>query len=51
MSKPTELPLTGLKKLGRYLEGDRRLAFEHGYQSAEKVYVYTDNDWAGFVKT
>ena len=51
MASPSLLGLQGLKRLGRYLEGHRRLVFECGFQSAEKVEVYSDTDWAGCIKT
>ena len=51
MASPATLGRQGLKRLGRYFEGHRRLIFEYAFQSAEKVYFYSDTDWAGCIKT
>ena len=51
MSKPTELGLSGLKRLGRYLEGKPRLIFRYPWQEATQVDVYSDTDWAGCLRT
>ena len=51
MSSPSLLGLQGMKRLGRYLEGHRRLVYEYAFQSADKVEVYSDTDWAGCIKT
>ena len=51
MSQPTELGLMGLKRLGRYFEGHRRLIFEFPFQTAGKIEVYSDTDWAGCMKS
>ena len=51
MAKPTELSLQALKRLGRYLEGTRRLVFTYGWQSAERIEAYSDTDWAGCART
>ena len=40
-----------MKRLGRYLDGHRRLIFEFPFQSADKVDVYSDTDWSGCVRT
>ena len=51
MSQPTELGLMGLKRLGRYFEGHRRLIFEFPFQTAGKIETYSDTDWAGCMKS
>ena len=47
MASPSTLGLQGPKRLGRYLEGHRRLIFEYAFQSAETVDIFSDTDWAG----
>ena len=51
MSAPGELAQGALKRLGRYLVSRPRLVFRLDYQSAERLEVYTDTDWAGCPKT
>ncbi len=51
MSKPTELGLSSLKRLGRYLEGKSRLVFRYPWQEAAQIDVYSDTDWAGCIRT
>ena len=51
MSKPTELSLRALKRLGRFIEGHRRLVYSYPWQTAEKIDIYSDTDWAGCQKT
>ena len=51
MAHPTELGVAGLKRLGRFFEGHRRLIFEFPFQTAEKIEIYSDTDWAGCVKS
>ena len=51
MANPTDQRVASLKRLGRYLEGRRRLIFEHPFQQADRVEIYSDTDWAGCVKT
>ncbi len=51
MSKPTELSLQALKRLGRFVEGHRRLVYSYPWQKAEKVDIYSDTDWAGCPRT
>ncbi len=51
MSSPTASGVQALKRLGRYLEGHRRVLFEYPFQSANTVEVYSDTDWAGCVRT
>ena len=51
MASPTLLGLQSLKRLGRYLEGHRRLVYEYALQSADKIEAYGDTDWAGCIKT
>ena len=51
MSSPTALSLHALKRLGRFLEGRRRLVYKFSWQSVSCVDVYTDTDWAGCVRT
>ena len=51
MGKPTESSVAALKRLGRYLEGHRRLVYEFPRQDVSRVEVYSDTDWAGCTKT
>ena len=51
MSSPTELAMTALKRLGRYLVGKPRMVFKYGFQSADSIDCYSDTDWAGCPKT
>ena len=51
MSQPTELGLAGLKRLGRFFEGHRRLIFEFPFQIARKIETYSDTDWAGCMRS
>ena len=40
-----------MKRLCRYLVGLPRLVYVYKFQTAEKVEVYTDTDWAGCPRT
>ncbi len=51
MSAPTEHSFKALKRLGRFLEGHRRLVYEYPWQDADSIETYSDTDWAGCVKT
>ena len=51
MSSPTEHSLKALKRLGRFLEGHRRLVYEYPWQDASSIETYSDTDWAGCAKT
>ena len=51
MSVPTSLAIAGLKRLGRYLEGSRRLVIKYPWQTSAKLEGYSDTDWAGCGKT
>ena len=51
MSAPTEVSLAALKRLGRYLEGRRRLVYTYPWQSADHIEAYSDTDWAGCPRT
>ena len=51
MSAPTEGGVAALKRLGRYLEGHKRLVFRYPWQEAGSLEVYSDTDWAGCVRT
>ena len=51
MSAPTELAMTALKRLGRYLIGKPRLVFRYPFQDAGTIECYSDTDWAGCPKT
>ena len=51
MAAPTELGLGGLKRLGRFVAGHRRLVFLYPWQTASRTDIYSDTDWAGCVKT
>ena len=51
MSSPTEQGLKALKRLGRYLEGRRRLVYSYPWQTCQSLEVYSDTDWAGCVRT
>ena len=51
MSAPTDLAMAGLKRLGRYLEGSRRLVMKYPWQSSARIGGYSDIDRAGCGKT
>jgi len=51
MANPTECSLGALKKLGRYVEGRRRLVYLYQWQAADHVDVYSDTDWSGCPRT
>ena len=51
MSSPTELAMSALKRLGRYLIGKPRLVFRYPFQEAGTVDCYSDTDWAGCPRT
>ena len=51
MSCPMETSIAALKRLGRYLEGKKRVVYVYPRQRAEKIEVYTDIDWAGCIRT
>ena len=51
MSAPSELSIAALKRLGRYLEGHRRLIYEYPRQEVTHIEVYSDTDWAGCPRT
>ena len=51
MSSPTQLGATALKRVGRFLEGKRRLVIKYPWQQVNALDVYTDTDWAGCVRT
>ena len=51
MASPTDQGVVALKRLGRFLEGKKRLIFDYPFQEAERVEVYSDTDWSGCVKT
>ena len=51
MSAPTAQSLAALKRVGRFLEGRRRLIFKYRWQHADCVDIYSDTDWAGCVRT
>ncbi len=51
MSAPTELGVPALKRLGRFIEGHKRLVFQYDWQSAKGVGIYSDTDWTGCIRT
>jgi hypothetical protein len=51
MSAPTELGLSGLKRLGRYVSAHKRLVFLYPWQEANRSDTYSDTNWAGCVET
>ena len=51
MSAPTSLAMAGLKRIGRYLEGQRRLVIKYPWQTDANLEGYSDTDWAGCAKT
>jgi hypothetical protein len=51
MSEPTEHSVAAVKRMGRYLEGRRRLVFRYPWQKADRIDAYSDTDWAGCTKT
>ena len=51
MSCPTEVSMLGLKKMGRYLLGHKRLVYTYPWQEADGIEVYSDTDWSGCPRT
>ena len=51
MQAPTELGVTALKRLARYLIGKPRLVFHYRWQEACAGEAFSDTDWAGCIKT
>ena len=51
MSSPTELAMSALKRLCRYLVGRPRLVFKYNFQEFAAVECYSDTDWAGCIRT
>ena len=51
MAQPTEAGAGALKRLGRYLEGHKRMIIEFPFQEADTLDVYSDTDWSGCIKT
>ena len=51
MAKPTTGGVLALKRLGRYLEGRRRVVYRYPWQKTRRIDVYSDTDWAGCQKT
>ena len=51
MAQPSEAGLAALKRLGRYLEGHKRMIIDFPYQAADKLDVYSDTDWSGCIRT
>ena len=51
MSSPTELAMTALRRLCRYLVGKPRLVFKYPFQKADSIDTYSDTDWAGCPRT
>ena len=51
MAKPSEAGVGSLKRLGRYLEGHKRLIMEFPFQDADTVDIYSDTDWSGCIRT
>merc|ERR1712147_39673 len=45
MSKPTEVSLKAVKRLGRYLRGRPRLVWRYPWQKVDTLDVYSDTDW------
>ena len=40
-----------MKRVGRFIEGHRRVIFKYPFQEAEKIDTYSDTDWAGCLRT
>ncbi len=51
MSQPTELSLRALKRLGRFVSGQRRLVIKMNFADSSFVDVYVDSDYAGCPRT
>ena len=51
MSSPTEMSMSALKRLCRYLLGAKRLVYQYVWQSADRVECYSDTDWSGCGRT
>ena len=47
MAAPTEVSVANLKRLGRFLEGHKRLLYQYPIQVVGHLEVYSDIDWAG----
>ena len=42
--------MSSLKRLGRYLNGQKRLVYRFPWQDEGKLEIYSDTDWAGCVR-
>ena len=51
MASPSELSMSQLKRMVRYLNGRRRLVFCYPFQIADRLECYSDTDWAGCTRT
>ena len=51
MSRPTNVAMTALKRLCRYLRSRPRLVYGFPIQHAQCVEAYSDTDWAGCPRT
>ena len=51
MAKPTNVALSAMKRLGRYLKSHPRLVFKFDRQEADMINVYSDTDLAGWPRT
>lgn len=51
LAHPTEQGVVALKRVGRFLEGHRRVIFKYTFQEGEEIDTYSDSGWAGGLKT
>ena len=51
MSALTDMSMTAIKRMGRYLLGHKRLAHNYPWQTADGIEVYSNTDWSGCPRT
>ena len=51
MPSPTDLSMSALKRICRYLLGCKRVVYRFGWQTAQRLDCYSDTDWSGCGRT
>ena len=51
MASPTDLSMSALKRICRYLLGCKRVVYRFGWQTAQRLDCYSDTDWSGCGRT
>ena len=51
MAKPSDQSMKQLRRLGRYLQGRRRLIFRFDFQGPSQLEAYSGTDWGGCLRT